>query len=187
ELVDHRRQVGDPGVEPDLGGLPVRAPAAARVVGDEQGVRREVPPGRLDAAGERGLGDESGAPHLVEQLALVDDALAVHDEVPQHLEHLGLDRDELAGASQLEPHGVELVAVELVDHGAPRKPAERTAAVREAWGSEWPAPRAGPVGHSPAAASLRSSSPPASTASMASSSETMSSLSMSAPPCSTRS
>jgi hypothetical protein len=44
--------------------------------------------GGLDAGGQRRLGDEPAAPHLVEELVLGDDPVGVADEVNEDLEHL---------------------------------------------------------------------------------------------------
>ena len=87
----------------------------------------------LDAARQRRLAHEPVAPDVVEQLFLRHDAVAVLDEVAQHVEHLGLDVARLAPAAQLEARRVELELVELEDHppmmacGAPgrRRPSGR--------------------------------------------------------------
>jgi hypothetical protein len=47
---------------------------------------------RLDARRQRRLADEPVAPHVVEQLVLRDDPVAVLDEIGEHAEHLWLDR-----------------------------------------------------------------------------------------------
>jgi len=47
--------------------------------------------GRLDPGGQRRLGDEAITPHLVEELDLADHAVAVHDQVHEDVEHLGVE------------------------------------------------------------------------------------------------
>jgi hypothetical protein len=47
---------------------------------------------RLDARRHGRLADEAVAPHVVEQLVLRDDPVAVLDEIGEDAEHLWLDR-----------------------------------------------------------------------------------------------
>jgi hypothetical protein len=73
-------------------------------------------PGRLDTAGQRRLRDEAIPPHLVEQLLLGHDAVAVTHQMHEHVEHLRLDLHRLARPAQLEHIGVELAVLELIPH-----------------------------------------------------------------------
>src|SRR5215212_6995070 len=69
------------------------------------------------------LADESSAPDRVEQLFLGDAALAVADELGQHVEHLRLDADHLVTVAQLVAQGVENESVEAPQPGGPLSPA----------------------------------------------------------------
>jgi hypothetical protein len=75
-------------------------------------------PSGFDPARQRRLAHEPVAPHVVEQLGLGDDAIAVHDQIPQHVEDLRLDWLGRAAATELEEIGVELTIVEAEDHPA---------------------------------------------------------------------
>ena len=74
--------------------------------------------GRLDPARQRRLAHEPVAPHVVEQLDLADDPFPVRDEVGEHVEDLRFEPDALTVTAKLVEVGVELAAVERVDHGS---------------------------------------------------------------------
>jgi hypothetical protein len=82
---------------------------AAAVVGDRLAHR-------LDARGERRLGDEAVAPHLVEQLLLADHASPPLHEIRQQVERLRFELDLLAVAAQHDPLEIELAVREAKDH-----------------------------------------------------------------------
>jgi uncharacterized OsmC-like protein len=63
---------------------------------------------------------------VVEELLLRDDAVAVLDEVAQHVEHLGFHVARLARAPELEPSRVDLELVELEYHAPMMAPVFRT-------------------------------------------------------------
>jgi hypothetical protein len=68
----------------------------------------EHAPRRLDAGRERRLGYETGTPHLLEQLLLRDEPIAVGHQVADDLEDLRLDVDRSTVAPELEGLEVEL-------------------------------------------------------------------------------
>ena len=100
EQLDEGRHVGGPSddrrssrplVGNELADEPVAAPAN---VADEALLRPIVadrPPDLLDPGGERGLRDEPIAPHLVEQLLLGHDPLAMRQQVGEHVERARLE------------------------------------------------------------------------------------------------
>ena len=88
-----------------------RANAALRLA-----VVAEGPSSRLDAARQRGLRHEAITPHLVEQLLLGHDPVAVTQQMHEHGEHLRLDLDRLAPPAQLNRVGVELAVLEHIPH-----------------------------------------------------------------------
>ena len=51
------------------------------------------PPSRVDAASERRLGYKASAPDIVDQVVLADHPIAIHHEVHQEIENLGLNGD----------------------------------------------------------------------------------------------
>jgi hypothetical protein len=76
--------------------------------------------GGHQAACQRRLADEPIAPYVIEELGLGDDALAMLYKIGKNGEHLRLDRNRRTILTQLEQRGVQLEAIEGVDHGAPR-------------------------------------------------------------------
>ena len=72
--------------------------------------------GGLDARGQRRLRHEPTAPHLVEQLVLGDDSIAVLDQVDQHVEDLRLDRHEAGGPFDVAGVGVDGMLTEADQH-----------------------------------------------------------------------
>ena len=58
-------------------------------------------PGAIDAAGERGLGDDPAIPDRLDQLILADNPVMVAHQVNDEIEHLGLDMDRLPKPAQL--------------------------------------------------------------------------------------
>jgi hypothetical protein len=72
--------------------------------------------GSLDPGGQRRLGDEARSPDLLEQLLLGHHAVAMHEEVAHHFEHLRLDVDHRPGAPQLERLHVDLDVAEPERH-----------------------------------------------------------------------
>ena len=77
--------------------------------------------GGLDPARQRGLADEPVTPDRVEQLLLADHAVGVRGQVDEHVEDLGLDGHEQAGALQLVAIEIELAVAEGEDHSRPSK------------------------------------------------------------------
>ena len=58
-------------------------------------------PGAIDAAGERGLGDDPAIPDRLDQFILADNAIMVTHQVNDEIEHLRLDMNRLAKPAQL--------------------------------------------------------------------------------------
>ena len=69
-------------------------------------------PRRADARVERRIRHHAALPHRLEQLVLADDAVAVLQQIGEHVEHLRLDRHGLPGAAQFLLHQVNLVSAE---------------------------------------------------------------------------
>ena len=67
----------------------------------------------VDAARKRGFRDDAALPDVLEQIVLGDDVVAMLHQMHQQIEHLRLDRDDLAAAAQLAAVGVEQVVGEL--------------------------------------------------------------------------
>ena len=67
---------------------------------------------RADARVERRIRHHAALPHRLEQLVLADDAVAVLQQIGEHVEHLRLDRHGYAGAAQFLLHQVNLVSAE---------------------------------------------------------------------------
>ena len=63
--------------------------------------------GGLDTARQRGLGDEAPTPHRIEQFLFRHESVGVAHQLGQHVEHLGLDSDDLAISAQFVALGVE--------------------------------------------------------------------------------
>jgi hypothetical protein len=57
--------------------------------------------GAIDAAAERGLGDDPAIPDRLYQFILADNPVMVTHEVDNEIEHLGLDMDGFAKPAQL--------------------------------------------------------------------------------------
>jgi hypothetical protein len=76
------------------------------------------PAGALDPARQRRLGHEARVPHLVEQLRLGDQAVALAHQQREDVEHLRLHRPELPTHPQLDPAEVELAVLEAEDRHA---------------------------------------------------------------------
>src|SRR5262245_2083662 len=73
-----------------------------------------------DPAGQRGLRDDPPPPDRRQQIILARDAIPVPDEIPQEVEYLWFDLDQLGAAPQLAPLEVERVVAEQKAHpGAP--------------------------------------------------------------------
>lgn len=68
--------------------------------------------GRVDPAGQGGLGDEASVPNLVDQLVLADDPVTIFHEVDDEVENLRLHGNGNLLAAQLTPIGVEKVVPE---------------------------------------------------------------------------
>ena len=88
--------------------------------------------GGLDPTRQRGLADEAVTPNRVEQLLLADDPFGMGGQVDQHVEDLGLDRHEHAGAVQLVAVEIELAVAEGEDHARPSKTSSATPVSRTA-------------------------------------------------------
>ena len=73
-------------------------------------------PDRIDAAGERRLGNDSPFPDGVEQIILADHAITVVDQVDEQIEDLRPDIDQLGAAPQLAAIHVYRIFTELKWH-----------------------------------------------------------------------
>ena len=84
--------------------------------GADQASRRaavtDCAPHRGDPAVERRIGDDTPAPHRLQQIVLADDALAVLQQVDEEVEDLRLHSDLLAAAAQLATRSVEHMVAE---------------------------------------------------------------------------
>ena len=58
-------------------------------------------PGAIDAAGERGLGDDPAIPDRLDQLVLADDPIVVAHQMNDEIEHLGLNMNRFPKPAQL--------------------------------------------------------------------------------------
>src|SRR5262249_49925002 len=65
--------------------------------------------GGLDAARERRVGDDPPLPDRVEQLVLAYRPVVIANEVDEQVEHLRLDRDDLAASAPLMVAEIDLV------------------------------------------------------------------------------
>ena len=65
-------------------------------------------PGAIDAAGERGLGDDPAIPDRLDQLILADNPVMVAHEVNDEIEDLGLDMNGFAKPAQFMLAEVDL-------------------------------------------------------------------------------
>ena len=74
------------------------------------------PAGGLDPGRQRRFGHETITPDRVEQLLLRDDAVAVDDQIAEHLEHLGLDMDGSRRPGERVQLVVQLELSELKAH-----------------------------------------------------------------------
>src|SRR5262245_48308191 len=70
----------------------------------------------IDAAGQRRLRDDAAIPHLLEQLILADDALAMLEQIEQQIENLGLKRHALSSAAELPPLGIKYMIFKAKSH-----------------------------------------------------------------------
>src|SRR5262249_15288100 len=68
----------------------------------------ERPPCCADAGAQRRLRDDAALPNHVDQFVLADDPIAVANQVNEQIEHLRLDVNGRAGASQLLPRDVDV-------------------------------------------------------------------------------
>jgi hypothetical protein len=73
-------------------------------------------PGAVDAAAQRGLGDDPAIPDRLYQFILADNAIMIADEVNDDIEHLRLNMNGLAEPAQLMLAEVYLKLAELVQH-----------------------------------------------------------------------
>jgi hypothetical protein len=65
-------------------------------------------PGGIDAAGERGLGDDPASPDRLYQLILADNPVMVAHQVNDEIEHLGLNMNCFPEPAQFVPAEVDL-------------------------------------------------------------------------------
>src|SRR5882757_9027619 len=65
-------------------------------------------PRRTDTGTERSIRDDAALPDRFDQLVPADSPVAVADQVDEHVKYLRLDVNNLAGAAQLLPRGVDL-------------------------------------------------------------------------------
>src|SRR5262249_23110297 len=77
-------------------------------------------PGRIDAAGERRLGNDSPFPDGVEQIIFADHSITVVDQVDEQIEDLRPDIDQLCAAPQLAAIHVYRISTELEWHSGLR-------------------------------------------------------------------
>ena len=77
-------------------------------------------PDRIDAAGERRLGNNSPFPDGVEQIILADHPITVVDQVDEQIEDLRSDIDQLGAAPQLAAIHVDRIFTELKWHSGLR-------------------------------------------------------------------
>ena len=71
-------------------------------------------PGAIDAAGERGLGDDPAIPDRLDQLILADNPIVVAHQMNDEIEHLGLNMDRFPKPAQLLLAEVDLEFSESV-------------------------------------------------------------------------
>ena len=76
----------------------------------------ERTPGAVDAAGERGLGDDPAIPDRLDQFILADDPVMVAHQMNDEIEHLRLDMNGLAKPAQLLLAEVDLEFGKSVFH-----------------------------------------------------------------------
>ena len=117
------RRSPPPLVGNELADEPVAVPT---YVADEPLLRTVVadgPPDLLDPGGQRGLRDEPIAPHLVEQLLLGHDPLAVRQQVGEHVERSGLEVLDSPVEADLAGSDVDGAIVEA-DHSTESRVAE---------------------------------------------------------------
>jgi hypothetical protein len=77
-------------------------------------------PSRIDAAGERRLGNDSPFPDGVEQIILADYPVTVANQVDEQIEDLRSDIDQLCAAPQLAAIHVDRISTELEWHSGLR-------------------------------------------------------------------
>jgi hypothetical protein len=69
-----------------------------------------------EAAGEGGFGDKGIRPALREEFVFGHHAVAMLEQIEQHLKHLGFNRHELALMSHLAAGHIQLVSPKGIDH-----------------------------------------------------------------------
>ena len=67
-------------------------PLILAIVGDRH-------PRGIDAAGQRGVGDDAAAPHRSDEIILADDPFSILHQIDEQVEHLGLERHGGAAAA----------------------------------------------------------------------------------------
>lgn len=83
-------------------------------------------PRRLDARGDRGLGDDPAAPDLLDDLVLADEAVGIAREQDQQRQHLRLQMLRVPVLAQLELARIELEAFKAVDQGGAERQASNS-------------------------------------------------------------
>ena len=73
----------------------------------------------IDAAGQRRIRDDAAPPDRGDQVVLADDAVAILDQVDQQIEHLRLERDQLAAAPQFAPILIEGITLKEIANFSP--------------------------------------------------------------------
>jgi hypothetical protein len=68
-----------------------------------------------DPATQRRIGDDSSVPDLGKNVILADDAVAIEDEIPQQIEHLRFNRQDVFSAPQFAPLRIERIPIEEVN------------------------------------------------------------------------
>src|SRR5499427_7410787 len=86
----------------------------------------ERPARRLDAAGDRGVGDRPAPPHPVDDFLAPDDASRVGGEEHDEIEHQGLDVLCDTAEAEFVPVGVDLELIKPVTHRVSRRPTLRS-------------------------------------------------------------
>nr|WP_246175437.1 hypothetical protein [Bradyrhizobium paxllaeri] len=71
-------------------------------------------PGAIDAAGERGFGNDPAIPDRLDQFVLADDTVMVAHEVNDEIEYLGLDMHGFAQPAQLMLTEIDFIFGESV-------------------------------------------------------------------------
>jgi hypothetical protein len=74
----------------------------------------ERTPGAIDAAGERGFGDDPAVPDRLDQLILADNPVVVAHQMDDEIEYLGLNMNRFPKPAQLLLAKVDLEFGKLV-------------------------------------------------------------------------